>query len=188
MQVEIDFGYLNSLTDILTKVHVSGDTSVNDMFVPVTIAGGAIRDMLLGKPVADIDVFYEKNLSDLRLKTFFHKVEPQLYGNYPDGFNVTHKVWIENIPVPIQLIQVENIETHIDKFPCKFSRVQFSIEKGLSGVDIDFVDDVEKKEFVWDSKVNAQYYDKMKVKYSDWKHVFLSEQDNPYYELASLEF
>ena len=178
MQVEIDFSYLDILTSILSRVHFNAKLG---QYIKCAVAGGAIRDMLLQKPVSDIDVFYEGDLSYSRIKEVFKNVK-ESDTTYPDGFNVTHQVFHEKIPVPIQLIQVKNIEEHIQTFPCEFSRVGYDMDKGLFGISSDLVYSVEKKEFMWDSKVDCYYFDKIKEKYSDWKHVFLTETDNPYHE------
>ena len=178
-QVEIDFEYLNMLGSIHSKVYFS--TGKLQTYAKCAVAGGAIRDMLLHKPVNDIDVFYEGELSDNSLKNFFKTVKSS-ETNYPDGFNVTHTVSLAGLPVPIQLIQVKDIQKHIDTFPTPMSRVWYSIENGLNGVDMDFVGQTTTKQFLWDSKVDMPYYDKIKAKYSDWKHVFLDMDDNPYFE------
>jgi hypothetical protein len=177
-QVEIDFEYLNLLGTLLNKVTFSGGMS---KFIKCAVAGGAIRDMLLQKPVSDIDVFYEGDLNEKSLSSYFHQIKGTSQ-TYPDGFSVTHTVMMIDLPVPIQLIQVKNIEKHIATFPTQMSRVWYAHEDGLHGVDLDFVYNVTQNEFVWDSKVDMPYYDKIKEKYSDWKHVFLTPKDNPYYE------
>ncbi len=178
-QVEIDFEYLGRLSSILSKVYFSSGKL--GTFNKCVIAGGAIRDMLLQKPVNDIDVFYEGELSDKSLNNFFKTVKSS-ETNYPDGFNVTHTISLENLPVPIQLIQVKDIKKHIETFPTPMSRVWYSHENGLGGVDMDFVQQAVTKQFLWDSKVDMPYFDKIKAKYSDWEHVFLHMEDNPYFE------
>ncbi len=178
-QVEIDFEYLDKLGSILSKVYFS--TGKLQTYAKCAIAGGAIRDMLLQKPVNDIDVFYEGELSDKSLNNFFKTVKSS-ETNYPDGFNVTHTVALTGLPVPIQLIQVKNIQDHIDTFPTPMSRVWYSQDSGLGGVDMDFVHQAINKQFLWDSKVDMPYFDKIKAKYSDWEHVFLHMEDNPYFE------
>jgi hypothetical protein len=182
-QVEIDFVYLNLLGTLLSKVTFSG--GMGNM-VKCTVAGGAIRDMLLQKPVSDIDVFYEGELKESSLTSYFKQVKETQH-SYPDGFIVTHTVTMAGLPVPIQLIQVKDIEKHIDTFPTPMSRVQFSHQKGLEGIDLDFIHNVVENEFVWDSKVDMPYFDKIKEKYSDWKHVFLDPHDSPY-PLEEVEF
>jgi len=183
MQVEIDFGYLNTLSSVLSRVHFS-NAHVN--FIKCTIAGGAIRDMLLQKPVADIDVFYEGELDDKKLSTWFKTVKTT-DTTYPDGFNVTYKVSWATIPVPIQLIQVKNIDKHIESFPSPLCRVQYDVKKGLKNIDMDFVDDVANKVFTWDSNPGVVYFDKIKSKYSDWKHTFLDPEYDPYHDIESID-
>jgi hypothetical protein len=181
-QIEIDFEYLNLLGSLLGKVTFSGGMG---NFIKCTVAGGAIRDMLLQKPVSDIDVFYVGDIKTAALLNYFKEAKATNQ-SYPDGFTVTHTVALGGLPVPIQLIQVKDIEKHIETFPTPMSRVQYSHANGLSGVDLDFTHNVVQKEFVWDSKVDMPYYDKIKDKYSDWKHVFLNEGDNPYHEVEEL--
>jgi hypothetical protein len=177
-QVEIDFEYLDLLGTVLSKVAFS---SVSATYCKATVAGGAIRDMLLQKPISDIDVFYEGELNDKQLSAYF-KQSKATNQSYPDGYTVTHNVTLDGLPVPIQLIQVKDIKKHIETFPTQMSRVWYSHADGLGGVDLDFVYSVKKNEFLWDSKVDMPYYDKIKEKYSDWKHLFLNQEDNPYHE------
>ena len=177
-QVEIDFDYLDNLGAILIRVMWSGEP-LNP--IKCSVAGGAIRDMLLQKPISDIDVFYEGTLVTEELKESFKLVQSTNH-NYPDGFNITHTVMFKDIPVPIQLIQVKNIEEHIATFPTPMSRVSYNHSKGLEGVDMDFVYQVNAQKFFWDHKVDMKYFDKIKAKYSDWEHIFLKPEDNPYYE------
>ena len=177
-QVEIDFEYLDKLGTILSRITWSGGLG---KCITCAVAGGAIRDMLLQKPIADIDVFYEGTLITKELKQKFKQVKTT-HQVYPDGFNVTHTLMLKYIPVPIQLIQVKNIEEHIATFPTQLSRVSFSLQKGLQGVDMDFVFQVNKQEFFWDDKVDMKYFEKIRAKYSDWVHLFLKPSDNPYYE------
>ncbi len=177
-QVEIDFDYLNTLSTVLSKVTFSGGMH---HYPKCAIAGGAIRDMLLQKPVSDIDVFYVGELFDKQLNMYFKQVK-STNAFYPDGFNVTHTVSLTALPVPIQLIQVKDIKKHIETFPTPMSRVSFWYDEGLQGVDVQFVADTVAKEFVWDKKVDMPYFDKIKAKYSDWKHVFTSPEYDPYHE------
>jgi len=174
-QIEIDFAYLDILTSILSKITFSG---VSLLSVECCIAGGAIRDMLLQKPISDIDVFYTGELKEGLLKNTFKTVEVKP-NSYPDGFNVTHTVGLAALPVPIQLIQVESIEKHIGAFPSPLLRVQYNFTKGLEGIDADFISDANAKIFCWDHKADLPYFLKIKSKYSDWKHTFLKDEYNP---------
>ncbi len=171
--MDIDLSYMKALTTVLIHLEESGCFG--------TIAGGAIRDMLLQKPVSDIDVFYEGELNEKSLSSYLTQIKAANQ-TYPDGFTVTHNVSLTGLPVPIQLIQVKDIVKHIETFPTQMSRVWYAHEDGLHGIDLDFVHNVKHNEFVWDAKVDMPYYDKLKEKYSDWKHVFLDPADDPYYE------
>ena len=176
MDINIDLNYLGKLNIILTKVRFSGTTIGG---VKCCIAGGAIRDMLLNKPVSDIDVFYEGELKLTTLKVYFKLVEETDNGPYPDGFEVTHKVFLDSMPVPIQLIKVKNLEEHIASFPSKLIRVSYFSKEGLQGLNDEFIDCALNKAFWWDMPVDLKYFNKIKAKYSDWKHCFVDDSFNP---------
>lgn len=179
-EVNLDLAYLSKLTKILLRTSFCGASSC-------CVAGGAIRDMLLNKPVSDIDVFYEGTVNTKTLQAYFEQAQETDIPNYPEGFNVTHKVKQVGIPVPIQLIQVNNIEEHIKTFPSEMLRVSYNVDKGLQGFGDIFIDAAVSQTFWWDQKVDLPYFTKIKNKYSDWKHMFHSEEDNPEFE-PELEF
>lgn len=181
-EINLDIEYLNNLNTLISKVRVcSKPVQLLGEYNKTVVAGGAIRDMLFNKPVKDIDVFYEGELDDKKLEGYFTSIKPT--GNsYPDGFNVTHTVAHKDFPVPIQLIQVKNIEAHIKTFPSPLIRVW--VEKGvIHGIDSLLVHDALMQEFCWDIKPDLHYFLKIKEKYSDWEHVFMEEAMNPEPEL-----
>lgn len=172
----IDSDYMNILNGILFRVGFSGITDS-------IIAGGAIRDMLLEKEIADIDVFVKGDPVEGKLNTWFSSVEPCDNGLYEDSqFNVMFKCTLPSIPVPIQIIQVKgSIEQHINAFPCPLSRTHYDNEYGLGGVDKVFLEDVNAKRLRFDRKVNQQYVDKMVKKFPEYKIMYSQPEFAPHY-------
>lgn len=185
-EINLDLVYLHNLTVLISRVRVCSKFSqMFGEFNKTVVAGGAIRDMLLNKPISDIDVFYEGELDDSKLQQYFTNIKPT--GNtYPDGFNVTHTIMHIDFPVPIQLIQVKNIKNHIGTFPSPMMRLSLD-DTGISGMDTCFFSDAQVQEFCWDMKPDLWYFLKIKEKYSDWKHVFMEEDMNPEPALEALD-
>ena len=188
-QLELDLEYINNLIALISKIRVS--SKLKTFMAPynkVVVAGGAIRDMLFNKPVSDIDVFYEGELEEDLLKQFFPTVVTSDIV-YPDGFNVTHNIIYESFPVKVQLIQVENIEKHLETFPSPMMRLYVD-GGGVHGLDSSMIQDALTQTFFWDKAPDLSYYLKIKSKYSDWKHEFIEKHFNPESEAeaADLEF
>lgn len=62
----LDIVHFNKLDSIIHAVSSAGG-------INVTIAGGAVRDSVLEKPIADIDVFYQGTLDETIIESFFGK-------------------------------------------------------------------------------------------------------------------
>lgn len=172
----IDAEYLTKLEGILTCVDLAGASDS-------VIAGGAIRDMLLEKEIADIDVFIKGEVTEESLKPLFDTVEPCDNGMYEESlFNVMFKCSIAGIPVPIQIIQVKgSIEEHINAFPCSLSRVFYTREEGLGGITHSFLWQAQKGQLFFDKKVNMQYVDKMTKKFPEFKVTYALPEYAPHY-------
>lgn len=172
----VDAEYLTKLEGILTCVGMAG---AHDS----AIAGGAIRDMLLEKEIADIDVFIRGEVAEKSLKCFFDKVEVCDNGMYEESaFNVMFKCSVAGIPVPIQIIQVKGIiEEHINAFPCSLSRVFYTREYGLGNITYQFLWQAQKEQLLFDRKVNMQYLEKMTKKFPEFKVVYAKPEYAPHY-------
>jgi len=145
------------------------------------VAGGAIRDMLLDKEIADIDVFFSGNINRHQLAILFNKVEECENGLYEDSsFNVLYKITDKILPVPIQIIQVKgDVKEHISKFPTPLSRVSYSEETAVQGLTKQFIQNAYYKMVMFDKPVNYQYLYKMKQKFPDWAVKFTLPEYNP---------
>lgn len=138
--------------------------------VETTVAGGAIRDMLLDKPIKDIDVFYVGNLEVDKLSMF--EEDYLLEASYEDvQFCVTHiGVKYKDCPYPIQLIQVDvevgKLDGWIrDSFDCNLSKVSFGKHLQLTQ---EFLDDTEMEMLTFPNSINQKYMYKMINKFPDY--------------------
>ena len=81
----LDIGHFNKLDTIMAAVIAAGGQDVS-------IAGGAVRDSVLEKPIADIDVFYSGDLDEAFLKeTFGEKETPK--SNPPRPNALDYNTW-----------------------------------------------------------------------------------------------
>jgi len=168
--MEIDPDYLLKLDLLLSYVKEAGATDA-------VVAGGAIRDMLLQKPISDIDVFYTGEVKKHAALTKDLTYSPV---GYPEGWEVTHQVTCLHFPVKIQLIRVPTtIMEHLETFPSPLCRVLYSQESGLVGVGEFFCYNVRMKQLVIDKKIDGYYLDKLQEKFYDYKTVFTSPGFKP---------
>lgn len=185
-QLELDLEYINNLIALISKIRVSSKLKTfMAHYNKVVVAGGAIRDMLFNKPVNDIDVFYEGELKEDMLKQYFPNVVTS-DSVYPDGWNVTHNIMCDSFPIKVQLIQVENIEKHLETFPSPMMRLYVDGD-GVHNLDSIIIQDALTQTFFWDKAPDLSYYLKIKAKYSDWKHEFMEKHFDPELLLEPME-
>lgn len=107
--------------------------SVNTAFpeLRATIAGGAVRDAILGKPIRDIDMFVEDapdldvlgSIFGVKFSKFEHEFD---YNEDEDRKSQIVAVWHgegEGNVYGVDIIQVDDIEQRIDEFPDNISQV-----------------------------------------------------------------
>lgn len=109
-----DISYLKSLRLILLDLGMSS----------AIIAGGAIRDMVLSKPIKDIDIFYWKKETPKKTLVFDLEEVSIKYEN--SNFNITHEgIHVDFPSYKLQLIAVDELEimdwcnTYFDLDICK---------------------------------------------------------------------
>jgi len=183
MTIKIDHIYLKQLDKVLDDTLKCGATDV-------MVAGGAIRDMLLGKPISDIDVFYQGTLDDNKIKQYF-KVKDKILADHKKEYNEYYKeentwqVYADSIghdavEYPVQLIVVKNenpLVAHIKTFGCNISKVLYN---GNLCMSEQFLEDLwlEQLTFTEDLRT-GNYKTKLINKFSDWSVVDASEFSDP---------
>lgn len=132
----------------------------------ITVAGGAIRDTIFDKPVADIDVFYVDEIPEfIQFELSVEEVgEP--YGN--TSFSVTHEGEYQHKKV--QFIKVNGTFSHelIDTFPCNISKV--FVKNNTLWFISDFISSFDNK-IIWKVGADKKYKAKIKDKYPEMIHV-----------------
>lgn len=96
----LDIKHFNQLDSILAVVTAAGG-------VNATVAGGAVRDSVLEKPIADIDVFFEGELDKAVVEKAFGMPEPAKKNPPPpislnyvhvDDYIAAYTKWEESCP------------------------------------------------------------------------------------------
>jgi hypothetical protein len=124
MSSNINYEHILDLQAIIAATIESGATDA-------IVAGGAVRDMLLGKPIKDIDVFYTGDLDQKKVYQHFKKLgdlltEEELDDLYGDSdWQVTQQALrYEDVEYPVQLIRVNGtLDDHIATFGVGISKV-----------------------------------------------------------------
>ena len=162
----IDSGFVDVLKFMLDTVVSAGATKA-------VVTGGAIRDMLFEKPIKDIDIFYEgPDLDKDILKECFslNDLLDEDTG-YGEEFIVTHpKLHYydkDEIPIPIQLIKVENVLHTIEDFPFAFCKNHLD-SSGLF-ITKQSMEVHHNKYMYHPTTVDEKYLNRMKLKYQDYK-------------------
>lgn len=181
--MEIDPDYLDELGFLLEVLQIQGVENA-------IIAGGCLRDMLLQKPITDIDVFYTGDIPELHPSLVFGNVEMCAVEYENTGWQVTHDMTHKTFGISIQMIHVKNktIKEHIDTFPTCLSRISYTKDEGLEGIDSQFIICCVDKHLVFDRKVDQSYLDKMKAKFPDWEVIFSKEEFNPVKKVIKTSF
>lgn len=150
----------------------------------IVVAGGAIRDALLGKPIKDIDVFFtgELDIDDSTPKAKEHGVKWDTDDDEVDSFSyegssievTSVPLLFEGIPYPVQLIQVkgnsmDNIISIVEAFPCGLSKAILHVDGTLS-VASDFLQSEYFKVIAYTPEAPPKYKKKMVAKYPEYAH------------------
>lgn len=135
----------------------------------IVIAGGAIRDMLLEKPIKDIDIFYMGKVDEEKLLKQFTNSSSETTAYEKSDFNVTHgALWFPGCTYPIQLIQVDCTDLQywiMDTFGCNLSKAWYG--NGLY-ISQEFLDDADMEILTFPKPVSTKYMAKMTEKYPDF--------------------
>jgi hypothetical protein len=155
--------YLKILTDAL---------GINNFSFVWVIAGGAPRDFITGKEIADIDVFYSGPIGPGRAASInnatggsFKAIVPAPYSN-EDAFEVTHEAMWNGKKV--QFIKVAtSFQNLVQSFPCNISQIMWTPQGGFwmtQKCRIGFTN----KEVIFDPTCDEDYLVKIENKYHDW--------------------
>jgi hypothetical protein len=180
MKLNIDYQRLQLYDAILDAVLESGASAV-------TIAGGAIRDMLLERPIKDIDVLYTmpkvektepngwlawdeyKEIDEEIIKKYFTYGQKTAADYEDDTFTITHPhlIWKDDLTnTQIQLIFVQNDpDEYVQEFPCTLSRVAYGNELSISN---EFMYAAENQLLVFTDDCSETYQEKMYAKYPEF--------------------
>lgn len=140
-----------------------------EQFVEPIIAGGAIRDMLLDKPVKDIDVFYKGKLPDSVVKQLF-TIEAKYDKSYDEShFKVFYsKIFYKDVKLPIQLIETKQTpqEVVLDDFGVNLSKVWLT-RAGLI-IPNEFMLDASLQILTFKPNCKQSYVERMIDKYPEY--------------------
>lgn len=168
-----DLQHLEMLDEILQKLSLCGVSIMN-----MEIAGGAVRDMLLDRPIKDIDVFFEGKFDEELIKKHFTVgeesiLDPDVYTTLDDDSG--EQTWrvdfkrlsYEGCSYPIQLIKTKDLDSHIDKtFGCNLSKVAY----GTGGLFLSnaFLADAYLKVLTFNPTASTMYKERIVAKYPDY--------------------
>jgi hypothetical protein len=128
----------------------------------IAIAGGCLRDTLLGKPVADIDVFHEGELTET------HGLTSQPLLDLPGEYDSPVAIWNGDcFGMPVQLIQVESLAERLQEFSCTLSQVYFM--DGELRMTPQFLHSVRDKTLKFAHWCRPAYRAKITAKFPDYK-------------------
>lgn len=138
------------------------------------VAGGAIRDMLLDKPISDVDIFYEGSLDLNKLLEFFtwgsasHTATQEDYETEEDSWSLTYgNMKCKFSGMKVQFINVQNVYEHIDTFGCNISKVWYHATNGLM-LTQEFMDGVMFKTLDFEGCTREKYAEKIIAKYPEY--------------------
>lgn len=138
------------------------------------VAGGAIRDMLLDKPISDVDIFYEGSLNQNKLLEFFtwgDNSAESLQEDYESAgslWSLTYgNMKCKYSGMKVQFINVQNVYEHIDTFGCNISKVWYHDANGLM-LTQEFMDGVMYKTLDFEGCTREKYAEKIIAKYPEY--------------------
>jgi hypothetical protein len=181
--MNIDYKLLKQLSEKLVLVKECGAKDA-------AVLGGCIRDMLLNKPIRDIDLFYTGTLDAEKVEKIFgvkKKAEIPKKGWFDlwkehqlalkagmllDDMEKEYDYSVIDGGVveeyPLQLIGVE--ELSYSKFPCKLSKVGFT-ELAVVCMSNDFLKSVEYQMLFFTENAKESYKNKLIEKYPEYEPV-----------------
>lgn len=160
-------------------VHRDDSPFSNFTDTPLAVAGGAVRDTLLGRPVKDIDVFYREPLirtAGLKPMSGAAMLElvPGLELTDEQEYDDRLAVWDDGNG--LQFIQVPDFQEDpignwiMESFPCTLSEVWFDgVQLHMTSA---FIEAVVKRQLVFKYNAKKGYIERITAKYPDF-HAFI---------------
>jgi hypothetical protein len=145
------------------------------------IAGGYLRDLLLDKPTRDIDIMIDRlptseelDALDVLLgcKLFEHVID--IDENYvPEGGRTSDiNVVFETDDESVNVIVVDNVQTHISEFPDNISKVYYDRHFGLMRLS-DFIYGHANKVIKYRTTAAMARVSKLTAKFPDYRLEFV---------------
>lgn len=151
----------------------------------VMVAGGAVRDALMGRSIKDIDIFYQGEIDHNKLTKFMepiHKNPIAYWASNKDGdfldsvpypknddWDVTYNHMKSKITdKPIQLIKVKKLETHLSTFGAGLCKVAL-LADGTLWITPEFMKDFSMEILHFDPNCGEKFKDKMCNKFPEFE-------------------
>lgn len=137
----------------------------------IYIAGGYLRDTLLGKPIKDIDVFVYGDpwlMERVEKDRAFVKTSVQEYDG--DLFHLTGN--IKNTRINL-LFPKKNWAAHFNSFDLGICKVSYELKRDFLHQHSDFIKDAENKTLTHVGKVqhNEEHVHRIQKKYPDYIYI-----------------
>lgn len=142
----------------------------------VMVAGGAVRDVLLDKPIKDIDIFYTGELDVLKVYDYFNQIPTRFgddlnmfYDNEDNDWIVTYNRMRSKLTKhPLQFIQCKDFTAHLKTFGVGLSQVAL-LADGTLWITPEFMKDVTTECLHFHPNCGEKYRDKICDKYPEYE-------------------
>jgi len=139
----------------------------------VSIAGGAVRDTLFGKPVKDVDLYIRYVTTPLKNKFIKeHSLEKKSKDEYDEtDFDVWHDPKKPDIDIIFHRGTIDNFIK--SSFDCSICEVWYNFKHGLSYTENFDKGRDEKRIYIYrdrcSSHLASKHLERVLDKYTDWK-------------------
>lgn len=141
------------------------------------IAGGAIRDLVLNKPIRDIDIYIlevssiTKRIITKELREYFGLVYlKKTFGTgYSHGYIKTMFIKkLFGVEYNVIFTTLQMYDKIIDKFDCSLSKLYYDPKKHKINYSTDFKISVQKEHILFTFGTSQKYRDKILCKYPEY--------------------
>ena len=136
----------------------------------VMVAGGCIRDLLLGADVTDVDIFHrERVLLSMLNKNGWDVRERELDPNYDVKVD---RIVEGEAPqsIPVNVLECQDVQARFDNFAANISKVFYV--KGRLLLHPEFITAVKTKVILFDEGTSMNYRDKITNKFKPLGFIF----------------